>query len=498
MTDTPLPSTPDEIKAWVAGLDKADLSALAGQLLGGGLAGRLGALDLGFQRNAPIEVPPPPSEPVALTLTIELHGSKPRIWRRLRLPGDLTLDQVHLMFQAAMGWTDSHLHRFWPGANDRRQPYFITEFDEDEGDDGTREDEVRLDQALRTKGDRLTYEYDFGDGWEHRVTLESSEPLTDDNREPLCLKGAKACPPEDVGGLWGHHQLAEWLRAGAPEDAVPDPFDDAAHAHGWLPESYDPDHFDPAEATAAMQQWASGTHLPWHSLPEPLVDVIMGVRGPAWSTITQWLDLLTDREPVTLTDEEVEAIIRPIQVLLAAVGDGVKLTAAGYLPPTMVQQIADDTGVSDWWIGKANREDQTYPVAILRESAQDLGLLRKRTGMLLPTSRAKGAMGDARRLLGAVLERLPIGKRFEAEAGWLFLLAAAAGADGPHLDHQLAELLTDKGWRTQDGRPVADSEASRGSSATRSLLEDISRDLDQPPELVQKAARAALFGLRQT
>jgi len=107
----------------------------------------------------------PPDEPSLLTLTIELRGSKPRIWRRLSLPGDLTLDVVHSLFQAAMGWSDSHLHRFQPGAGQGyNQPYFVTDFDEDEGDEGTREDCVRLDQVLRGPGDRLTYLYDFGEG----------------------------------------------------------------------------------------------------------------------------------------------------------------------------------------------------------------------------------------------------------------------------------------------------------------------------------------------
>ena len=158
-----------------------------------------------------------------------------------------------------MGWTDSHLHRFQPGTEVAYdQPYFVTEFDEEEGDEGTREEGVRLDQVLRSPGDRLTYLYDFGDGWEHLVTLESVAPLTPDYREPRCLAGARACPPEDVGGIGGHHEIAEWLRAGAPAGDVPEPFEDAEHAHGWLPEGYDPDVFDAAEATAAMRVWAAG------------------------------------------------------------------------------------------------------------------------------------------------------------------------------------------------------------------------------------------------
>ena len=198
----PVPTDPAELKVWVAGLSRDELMALAQQVVGVGLPGRLGAVGQLDPRSGEIDLAPAPDEPSLLTLIIELRGSKPRIWRRLSLPGDLTLDMVHTLFQAAMGWTDSHLHRFKPGIGQGyNQPYFVTEFDEEEGDEGTREEGVRLDQVLRAPGDRLTYLYDYGDGWEHRVTLESLDPLTPGDREPVCLGGARACPPEDVGGI---------------------------------------------------------------------------------------------------------------------------------------------------------------------------------------------------------------------------------------------------------------------------------------------------------
>ena len=191
--------------------------ALAQQLTSGALTGGFGQFGEFGPRNREIDLPLPADEPSLLTLTIELRGSKPRIWRRLSLPGDLTLDVVHTLFQAAMGWTDSHLHRFQPGIGQGySEPYFVTEFDEEEGEEGTREDGVRLDQVLRAPGDRLTYLYDFGDGWEHRVTLESVAPLTPGDREPRCLGGARACPPEDVGGIGGHHEIADVASCRSP------------------------------------------------------------------------------------------------------------------------------------------------------------------------------------------------------------------------------------------------------------------------------------------
>jgi len=250
------PTDPAAIREWVASLSSKDVSLLAQQVVSGRLLDAVGVPDASGRASTTITLPPPPAEPSLLTFTIELRGSKPRIWRRLAVPGDLTLDAVHELLQAAMGWSDTHLHRFEVGGKRGfATQYFLTDFDLDEGDEGTPEGDVRLDQVLRAPGDRLTYLYDFGDGWDHRIVLESVAPLTPDNRLPTCLKGAKACPPEDVGGLYGHHEIAAWLRAGAPPDAVPEIFEDAAAAFDWLPLDYDPDVFDPAEATAAMRHW---------------------------------------------------------------------------------------------------------------------------------------------------------------------------------------------------------------------------------------------------
>jgi hypothetical protein len=496
----PVPTDPAALKAWVASLSKDELLALTQQVTSGALAGGYGQFGDFAPGNREIDLAPPPDEPSLLTLIIELRGSKPRIWRRLSLPGDLTLDVVHTLFQAAMGWTDSHLHHFQPGAEQAYdQPYFVTEFDEEEGEEGTREDGVRLDQVLRAPGDRLTYLYDFGDGWEHRVTMESLAPLTPGNREPRCLGGARACPPEDVGGIGGHHEIAAWLRAGSPADAVPEPFEDAEHAYGWLPVGYDPDAFDAVEATAAMRMWAKGEHLPWHGVPEVLADLVQSLRGQGWVQANTWLTALGPRQAVGLDEEDVGRAARPWLAVLDAVGVGTKLTAAGYLPPALVEQIAEATGVLEWWIGKANREDLTWPVATLRDNAQEVGLLRKAKGTLAPTARARAAADHPRELVIRVLERLPLGKGFEVEAGWFALLGLAAGASDAALHAGMAQMLTDRGWRTHGSSGVSASDAHRGARPTLDALESMAggnRALD--PALVTRLARATLHGVTTT
>ena len=496
----PVPTDPAALKDWVASLNKDELMALTQQVASGALTGHLGRLGELGQRNREIDLAPPPDEPSLLTLTIELRGSKPRIWRRLSLPGDLTLDVVHSLFQAAMGWSDSHLHRFQPGAGQGyNQPYFVTEFDEDEGDEGTREDCVRLDQVLRGPGDQLTYLYDFGDGWEHRVTLESLAPLTSGNRELVCLGGARGCPPEDVGGIHGHHAVAAWLRAGAPADNVPEPFEDVDHAYGWLPVGYDPDAFDTAEATTAMRMWARGEHLPWHGVPEPLADLVQGLRGEGWLVANAWLTALGPRLAVGLDEEGVRRAARPWLAVLDAVGAGTRLTAAGYLSPVVVEQIARGAGVTEWWIGKANREDLTWPVAALRQNAQEVGLLRKAKGALAPTARARAVADRPRELVASVLERLPLGKGFEAQAGWFLLLGLAAGESGQTLDTGVAQMLTDLGWNTHSSSGLSASDARRGARSTLDALESMAgghRATD--PALVTRLARATLLGVTNT
>jgi hypothetical protein len=89
-----------------------------------------------------------------------------------------------------------------------------------------------------------------------------------------------------------------------------------------------------------------------------------------------------------VTEAEAGRLTETYRNFLEVIGDGVALTAAGYLPPAAVEQIAERTGITDWWIGKANREDLTYPVADIRTTARALGLVSVRKGRLCPTAAA--------------------------------------------------------------------------------------------------------------
>jgi hypothetical protein len=135
-------------------------------------------------------------------LRIRLQRVKPPIWRCVELPVTATLAQLHRVVQLSMGWKDAHLHRFRQGG--------AVYGNSGEGVLGpvTSERGVRIGDLLVTPGDSLLYEYDFGDGWVHEVRLEGHLGLEPDARYPRCVKGRRACPPEDIGGPWGY---ADWL-----------------------------------------------------------------------------------------------------------------------------------------------------------------------------------------------------------------------------------------------------------------------------------------------
>ena len=164
-------------------------------------------------------------------LKVTLTGSKPPIWRRLIVKDDTRLDQLHSILQIAMGWSDYHLHQFrvrgglYIGLPD---PDFDTDYLEDER-------RVYLHNIISSPKDNFVYEYDAGDNWEHKVVLEKILPLNF-SESPRVIKGKKACPPEDCGGIWGYYDFL---------DAIQDPeHEEHESMLEWVGREFDPDEFD--------------------------------------------------------------------------------------------------------------------------------------------------------------------------------------------------------------------------------------------------------------
>lgn len=174
-------------------------------------------------------------------IKVTLKGSKPPIWRRLLVPSSITLPRFHDVLQIAMGWTDSHLHQFVVGGR------FYGEADPDFESNTIDERNVTLDRLLNKEKDVITYEYDFGDGWEHKIELEKVQPFGPESILPICVAGRLACPPEDVGGVWGYQ---EFLRA------IQDPSHPEHEEYlEWVGGEFDPKPFNVEEVNELLSEY---------------------------------------------------------------------------------------------------------------------------------------------------------------------------------------------------------------------------------------------------
>jgi hypothetical protein len=176
---------------------------------------------------------------------ITLIDSHPPIWRRIQVQ-DCILDKLHEHIQTAMGWTNSHLHKFQIGEQEYADPMLMEEDFEEFGYQDSMT--TRISAILPKDGKRFSfqYEYDFGDSWQHEVLFAGIVLPDAKLKYPLCLEGARACPPEDCGGIWSY---AEFIKA------IQNP-DNKWHKEmlRWIGGSFDPEHFDPAKATKEMRK----------------------------------------------------------------------------------------------------------------------------------------------------------------------------------------------------------------------------------------------------
>jgi hypothetical protein len=142
------------------------------------------------------------------------------------------------MLCAAMGWTDAHLH------GKRVADRYYTTLSEDSDEDETDEDDVTVLEALGNER-RFSYDYDFGDGWEHEVIVEELTSSPAKLRFGVCLDGQNACPPEDVGGPSGYAHFLE---------AISNLDHEEHHSYlEWVGGSFDPSEFDLGVANARCQ-----------------------------------------------------------------------------------------------------------------------------------------------------------------------------------------------------------------------------------------------------
>lgn len=190
-------------------------------------------------QTAPAAAPepaPPPRNGQAVQLFVQLSGVEPPIWRRLVVPGSLTLRELHAVLQFAMGWEDYHLHSF-----DVAGVLYgdIEDFDGPLGDEET----FTVGQAAAAV-DQFSYDYDFGDGWTHDIRVEQVMESVGVGT-PHVIGGARACPPEDCGGPGGYQELLEVLADRR--------HDDHEQLLEWVGGTFDAEAFDLAEVNANLE-----------------------------------------------------------------------------------------------------------------------------------------------------------------------------------------------------------------------------------------------------
>lgn len=178
-------------------------------------------------------------------LTVTLLKTEPSVWRRILVPYDIPLRLLHRVLMVAMGWKGYHLHAFEADGARFGVP------DRDFPDNTISQERLVLRRLAPTVGATFTYQYDFGDDWQHLVTLERLLPLELNDVVPYCVDGARACPPEDVGGIPGYAKMVEVIGGHDrptpvngdehPEEMHDD--DSRASYRRWLGFDFDPEEF---------------------------------------------------------------------------------------------------------------------------------------------------------------------------------------------------------------------------------------------------------------
>jgi hypothetical protein len=186
-------------------------------------------------------------------LRIKLDDVEPAVLRRVQVPVTIRLDRLHMVLQAAMGWTNSHLYEIRVRDVGWGMP------DPDFGNGPLDASKVRLIDVLEEVGARsLKYLYDFGDGWEHSIRIERVTNVVPGMTYPCLVEATGRCPPEDVGGPWGYREFL---------DAIANP-DHEEHAERleWIGGSFDPTDPDTPALTNAVEilakKWARKTSSP--------------------------------------------------------------------------------------------------------------------------------------------------------------------------------------------------------------------------------------------
>lgn len=197
-------------------------------------------------------------------LRIKISLNETEIYREVLVEKEITYHDLHMVIQKVFGWEDYHLYEFMVDGDK------IGNLENDDFGDITYESKNTL---IFSDKKEFSYEYDFGDGWEHTIKIIEELDADPNMDYPVCIDGKKACPPEDCGGIPGYEEL----------------LDDPEEFEEWLGYEYDPEAF--------TIEWAN------ERLNDPdccrkgyTIEDLAEMAGKSTSTIRRWFKKLEDNE----------------------------------------------------------------------------------------------------------------------------------------------------------------------------------------------------------
>lgn len=327
--------------------------------------------------------------PCLFECRIVLRGVRPTVWRTFTVRSDVSLAVLSDYLTIIMGWNGSHLHHFRM-PNSAPFEYNEPQASSPDTNYAYNEENLRLDQLVRQAGDWFDFDYDFGDGWNHKVTLVKTLPLG--GQAPISLlDGANACPPDDCGGPHGYRRVLAALHTSNPSQ-------EQLEILEWLGDDFAPTSFDAGHTRELLSQ-SAGFHTGYRDEVHRMVRR-SAQRFELESVLYEGLDVSGP------TRREIALMMRPFQQLIELVGDGVKLTQSGYLPP---QQVAELIGkLRGQHPAGAQREADNLDVLALRYAATVAGFLRKSRNQLTVTKTGRERAADPVQLFQQLACRFPL------------------------------------------------------------------------------------------
>ncbi len=410
-----------------------------------------------------------------LRLRTSIVGIEPEIWRTIDIDERLTLGQLHMVLQIAFGWQDSHLHRFidddpWVVSNGiprigRRSRTWVDTFSLAESGREGEEDETdtAIGEAFLHDGP-LWYIYDFGDDWVHRIDLIERGAAQVGEPPVQLIAGEGRGPYESSGGIGGYREVVAALTNRSHPDHAATVEWVATAVGPWGATDPEDADLDGARGELGILIGATGEGdmsglvdaATGVTLDCPIADFASELPVPLRVNLRRHVRREGLLEPIELRDDDVADLVAPYAWLIERIGaEGLTLTKAGWMPPAVVLEGMTTLGWRERWIGEANREDQTYPMRELRDTAERLRLIRKVRGRLEVVSRTKRTIGRPA-LLAEQIARMLLRQRMtegQQDASTALLLGIADGTISTprQAERRILGLLGELGYVDSQG-----------------------------------------------